>query len=145
MTTELLERTEVNHKGWFCHYKLNLLCQEGYCSECAIPNQRKMMIYIAGPYSIGDVVLNVRNACLAANVVRAKGHIPVIPHLMHLWHIITPKTQREWLDIGLDYIPRMDAVLRLDGESVGADNEVALAKALGIKVYYSLAGIKDAV
>ncbi len=26
----------VNHRGSFCIYKTNLLCQEGVCSGCAI-------------------------------------------------------------------------------------------------------------
>ncbi len=46
MTTELLEKT--NHKGWFCPYRNNLLCQEGYCSECAIPEQKRILLDIDG-------------------------------------------------------------------------------------------------
>jgi len=96
------------------------------------------IIYISGPYTKGDVSLNIRNACLAGNELLKKGHIPFIPRLTHLWHIITPKPYQEWLDIDLALIPRMDAVLRLPGESPGADREVTEAECLGIPVYFSL-------
>ena len=139
----VLEKVEESYKGQFCSSLENLFCQEGYCSECAI--SKKMIIYISGPYSLGDVAENVRNACLAGNQILAKGHIPFVPHLTHLWHLITPKAQQEWLDIDLALIPRMDALLRLQGESKGADDEVALAKSLGIRVYYSLQEIRESV
>lgn len=141
MTTDLSEKIE-NHKGQICCYK-PILCQEGYCDECAIPSQKQMLIYISAPYSLGDVAQNVRIACLASDKVLAKGHTPFVPHLYHLWHIISPKPYEEWLKIGLDLIPRVDAVLRLSGESRGADAEVALAKNLNIPVYYSLDEIED--
>jgi len=48
MKTNLLEKTVVNHKGGSCIYRLELLCQEGYCSECAIPNQKRILIDIDG-------------------------------------------------------------------------------------------------
>jgi hypothetical protein len=40
-----------------------------------------------------------------------------------------------------EWLKCCDAVLRLPGESTGADREVALAKELGIPVYYSIADI----
>ena len=97
-----------------------------------------MIIYTSAPYTQGDQLQNVRNACLAGDKLLEMGHYPVIPHLSALWHAISPKSYQEWLRIDTALIPRMDAVLRLPGESKGADNEVALALALGIKVYYSL-------
>lgn len=102
----------------------------------------KKIIYISAPYSKGDVVENVRNACLAGNEILRKGHIPFVPHLTHLWHLITPKDYETWLMIDFALIPRMDAMLRLEGDSYGADREVNLAKSLGIPIYYSLEEIK---
>ena len=105
-------------------------------------NQRKV-IYISAPYTLGDTAENVRNACLAGDEILRKGHIAFVPHLMHLWHLISPKPHQDWIDIDLALLPRMDALLRLPGESYGADREVLLAKALNIPVFYSLADIKD--
>ena len=108
-----------------------------------VPYQ-KQVVYISGPYTKGDVSQNVRNACYAANEVLRIGHIPFVPHLTHLWHLITPKPYEEWLEIDFALIPKMDAMLRLPGESKGADREVELARSLGIPVYYSIREIQDA-
>ena len=107
-------------------------------------NQRKV-IYISAPYTLGDTAENVRNACLAGDEILRKGHVPFIPCLSHLWHLISPKPHQDWMDIDLALLPRMDAVLRLPGISRGADNEVALAKSLNLPVYYSLGEIKGIV
>jgi len=104
----------------------------------------KKIIYISSPYSIGNQADNVRRQVMVANELLGMGFIPFCPCL-HLWHLITPKLQREWLDIDLALLPRMDGLLRLPGESQGADNEVALALKLGIKVYYSIGEIREIV
>ncbi|MDP2364017.1 MAG: hypothetical protein Q8M94_09640, partial [Ignavibacteria bacterium] len=44
---------------------------------------KPMLIYISAPYSLGDVVSNVRFACEVGDKILAKGHIPFIPHLSH--------------------------------------------------------------
>jgi hypothetical protein len=87
-----------------------------------------MRVYVAGPYSKGDVVLNVRNAIAAADTLLAAGHTPFIPHLTHLWHLVSPKTYEEWLAIDLDWLKCCDALVRLPGESSGADREVVYAR-----------------
>ncbi len=99
---------------------------------------KPMLIYISAPYSLGDVVSNVRFACEIGDQILAKGHIPLVPHLTHFWHFLSPKSWEEWLRIDQCFLARCDAVLRIDGESKGADMEVQLAKDLGIPVFYSL-------
>ena len=42
------------------------------------------------------------------------------------------------LGIDLEWVSCSDAVLRLPGESAGADREVQHAKSLNIPVYYSI-------
>lgn len=96
------------------------------------------LIYISGPYTSGDVAVNVRSACLAGDAILEKGYIPIVPHLTHFWHCISPKSWETWIKIDTTLIPFCDAVLRLDGISDGADIEVACAKKIGIPVYYSL-------
>ena len=95
-------------------------------------------IYIGGPYSKGDTVLNVRNAVMAAEQVLRRGHIPYIPHLTMLWHFISPHEYQFWLDYDIEWLRLCDALLRLPGESSGADKEVALSEGLGKPVYYSV-------
>ncbi len=41
-------------------------------------------------------------------------------------------------------LTKCDAVLRIEGDSKGADQDVELAKELGLTVYYSLKDIPDA-
>jgi len=102
-------------------------------------------VYIAGPYTKGDVVLNVRAAITMAEGVAAHGHIPYVPHTTMLWHMIMPHTPEFWYQYDKEWLAHCDALIRIPGESVGADAEVEKAEELGIQVYYSLGDfIKDA-
>lgn len=97
-----------------------------------------MLVYIASPYSNGDTCENVRRACLAGDRLLAAGITPLIPHLFHLYHLISPKPYETWMELGMNYLSMCDALLRLPGESKGADREVAQAKEWGILVYYDI-------
>jgi hypothetical protein len=97
----------------------------------------KPLVYIAGPYTNPDPVLNVREAVRYADLFRAWSIIPIVPHLTHLWHMVSPKPYEEWLEYDLEVMRRCDAVYRFGGPSQGADGEVAEAVALGIPVFYS--------
>ena len=101
-------------------------------------------VYVAGPYSQGDPVLNVRWAVQAADLLLTWGFVPFVPHLSHLWHTIAPKAYEDWLKYDNAWLPKCDAVLRLDGPSNGADKEVALAGELGIPVFTDLTALVEA-
>jgi hypothetical protein len=103
-----------------------------------------MRVYIAGPYTKGDVAVNVRNAILAADAVHALGMQPFIPHMTHFWHMLCPKPYEEWLAIDMVWLKCCNVVLRLPGESSGADKEVRAAEKLGIPVFHSIEELKDA-
>ena len=96
-----------------------------------------MKIYVAGPYTKGDVAVNVRNAILAGNNVAALGHTPFIPHLTHFWHMLYPKEIDFWYKQDIEWLKACDALLRLSGESHGADEEVRIARELGLPIYTS--------
>jgi len=101
-----------------------------------------MRIYIASAYTKGDVAINVRNVILVADELVKRGHTPYIPHLTHLWHLISPKESSFWYEYDNSFIDHWaDALLRLDNLSSGADNEVVRARKLGIPVYYNLGDI----
>ena len=78
-----------------------------------------------------------------ADMVLERGHIPFIPHLTHFWHFLSPKPWETWMEIDEVILLRCDSVLRLFGESVGADREVELALKNSIRVYYNLHDIPD--
>lgn len=94
-------------------------------------------VYIAGPYARGDVAMNIREAVEAADMVLDIGHIPYLPHLTHLWHLISPHPYEEWLALDREWLKVCDVVLRIPGESLGANSEVLLAMELGIPVVFN--------
>jgi hypothetical protein len=107
-------------------------------------SERRSRIYVAGPYTRGDVCLNVRAAVHAADQLLTLGYAPLVPHLTHLWHTISPHDYEEWLTLDLAWLAVCDAVLRLPGDSPGADRECAEAVRLGIPVYHDLETLKNA-
>jgi hypothetical protein len=103
-----------------------------------------MRIYIAAPYTKGDQVLNMRAAIDAAEALVAKGHTPFIPHLSAFWHLVAPHPVGFWYAYDLEWLSVCDAVLRLRGESIGADAEVITAKRMGKVVFTDIANTPDA-
>ena len=94
-----------------------------------------MRVYIAGPYTKGDVARNVAKAMEAANELMDAGHAPYIPHLTHFMHIHLPRPYEDWLKLDLTYLTICEAIIRLVGESSGADREVSLARSLRLPVF----------
>jgi hypothetical protein len=99
-------------------------------------------IYIAGPYSKGNMAYNVKAAMDVANDLINMGFAPFCPHLSHFLDMNSPQPYEKWLEIDNEYVKVCDAVLRIPGESSGADNEVRLAQSLGIPVYYDIDDLK---
>ena len=102
-----------------------------------------MLVYVAGPYTLGDVAVNVRAAIDAGNRIMDAGHIPFVPHLTHFWHIVHPRPYEDWLAYDNHFVPLCQALVRLPGDSKGADAEVALARGLLIPVFYSVESFLD--
>jgi hypothetical protein len=111
-----------------------------------------LLILIAGPYRSGT---DGDPAKVAANLARLEeaswpifraGHVPMIGEWVALpvlrgagpaidrdaesEQVLYPTAQR--------LLEHCDAVLRLPGESTGADQDVAIARRRGLPVYYSL-------
>jgi hypothetical protein len=126
--------------------------------------KRRPRTYIAGPISKGDLQHNIEQATAAFKQLAKAGAAAWCPQ----WSAFsggaegdgklgqynrydgTPRpwahastggvglSHREWLETDLAWVECADAVLRLPGESTGADEEVALAKSRGIPVFYSV-------
>lgn len=103
-----------------------------------------LYVYIAGPYTKGVIATNIRNAIHAADMVRELGHVPFVPHLTHLWDIVSPRSYESWLDYDFHWLKKCDRLIRLDGESPGADREVVFAHENGIPVYAGLQAFLNA-
>ena len=95
-------------------------------------------VYIASPYSVGNKVENVRRSLEIADKLIEAGMFPYSPLLNHYQNELFPQPEKTWLKQDLAWIPCCQCLLRLPGESVGADVEVAEAKNLGIDVFYDI-------
>jgi hypothetical protein len=102
----------------------------------------KPLVYVAGPYSKPDPVVNTRNAIVAGLDLYDTGAItPLIPHLTMLAHLIRPEDIDFWYRLDLEQLEHCDAVYRLPGESTGVEVEVAQARLLSIPVFESALGL----
>lgn len=118
----------------------------------------KLRIYIAGPIPLGDMLANLRQADEAFFRLLRAGFAPLCPH----WSVFAGSARREpdrstyddrsvviatadpmpngtthadWMNADLPWVQCAHAVLRLPGESVGADREVAHARENLIPVF----------
>jgi hypothetical protein len=94
-------------------------------------------VYVASPYTKGDVAVNVRKNLEAADKLARFGYVPFAPLLTHFWHLLFPHEYEFWCELDNAWVEKCDCLVRLPGESSGADKEVALAKSLGIPVYFA--------
>jgi hypothetical protein len=98
-----------------------------------------MIIYIASPYSSYDdkqAAVNVQIDAFAA--LRDAGHQPIAPLLSHYIDERHPASYERWMQWCMTMVSVADLVVRLPGESKGADAEVAEARRLGKPVAYSI-------
>jgi len=117
-----------------------------------------MLILIAGPYRGGthdDPQLMERNLqhleSVALPIFRL-GHVPIIGEWIALPLIKIAGSKKPgdeiWNEIQYPVahgiLEKCDAVLRLEGSSAGADNDVRIAKAKGLPVYFHLKDIPKA-
>lgn len=111
-------------------------------------------VYIAGPISKGDLAHNINQASAAFERLALAGLCPLCPH----WScysgpaLVSPTggtvyavagaqpstlAHADWLRVDLAWVAVADAVLRLPGESAGADQETKFARMNGIPVFES--------
>lgn len=95
-------------------------------------------VYIASPYTKGDVAQNVRKQMEIADKLMTIGYAPFAPLYSHFQHMHSPRPYEDWIKVDLEWVKRCDCVLRLEGESNGADGEVKYALELGKPVFYSI-------
>ncbi len=113
---------------------------------------QRLLILIAGPYRSGTgddpakMAANLRRLEAASWPIFQAGHLPMIGEWVALpiWRVAGGATVGDALYDEILHptagrlIERCDAILRLPGESKGADNDVRLAHARGIPVYYAV-------
>jgi len=95
-------------------------------------------VYIASPYTLGDVAVNVKMQLDKVNELMDLGYAPFAPLYSHFQHMAHPRPYEDWIKIDLEWVRVCDCVLRIGGESKGADGEVDLAINLGKPIYYNV-------
>jgi hypothetical protein len=95
-------------------------------------------VYIASPYTLGDVAVNVKRQLDVADDLMTLGYAPFAPLYSHFQHMAHPRPYTDWIKIDLVWVKACDCVLRLEGESKGADGEVQYALDLGLPVFYTI-------
>lgn len=113
------------------------------------------MVYIAGPISHGDLCDNINRATDAFNRLAIAGLAPLCPQwsCFSTGAFVSPTSGKVyakadiagsglahscWIEIDLVFVERSDAVLRLSGQSAGADCEVEHARNCGVPVFTSV-------
>lgn len=95
-------------------------------------------VYIASPYTLGDVALNVKLQMDTYDTLMTEGFAPYAPLYSHFQHMAHPRPYQDWINIDFVWVKACDCVLRLGGKSSGADDEVKLAEKLNLPVFYSI-------
>lgn len=99
-------------------------------------------VFISSPYTNGNKDWNVLAQIVTANKLIDLGLSPFTPLLHHYLEVQKSRSSEVWLDLMIDWMLECDAVLRLPGESEGADEECRVAEENNIPVFYSLEELK---
>lgn len=97
-------------------------------------------VYIASPYTKpeGKQEENVLKSLEVADKLIKMGYIPFTPLLSHYMEQSFPQDYETWMKLDFEWLEKCDCVLRLPGDSSGADREVKRALELGIPVFLKM-------
>jgi len=99
---------------------------------------KTVRVYIASPYTIGDHAVNVKRQMDMVDELMDLGFVPFAPLYSHFQHMMHPRPYTDWMRVDFVWVETCDCVLRLNGESRGADDEVNHAHNVGNPVFYSV-------
>lgn len=120
-------------------------------------------VYIACPMLLGDRLANIQQADRAMAALMRAGYAPFNPALSFYagnadhFHVVGVAagtghnhpdsdfhqfTHADWLSVDKAWVAVADAVLRLPGESKGADEETAFAAQIRIPVFHSIDALR---
>lgn len=121
----------------------------------------KKVVYISAPMKLGDRLHNISQADDAHAKLMQAGYSVINPVLNfyagnaytspHTGEVLANTdrkgefyqfTHADWLSCDKAQVAKCDAVLRLPGESVGADEETAFARQLRIPVFHSIDSLR---
>lgn len=116
--------------------------------------RERLRIYIAGPITQGDLSHNIMQAEAAFYALLYAGFAPFCPHwscygggpkhtvfgtvYAFAERLPSGTVHDDWIGVDTAWVVVADAVLRLPGESRGADAETAAARSAGVPVFDSI-------
>lgn len=101
------------------------------------------MFYLAGPYSVDPERMYERHLDAADRLMSA-GHVVYSPIVeTHHWHARFPHEYDEWIVRDLKIVACSCGLIRLPGESKGADMEVGWAESLGLPIWLGDSPVDD--
>ena len=102
---------------------------------------KNIKVFVSSSYTLGDNVENVEAQFKAGDQLIDNHYTPFLPLLAHFWNDKSPKDYETWMTYCFDWLDVCDCVLRLPGESSGADREVLYACRRGKPVFYSISDL----
>lgn len=115
--------------------------------------KKKPLVYLAGPYTLGDPEINARCQGRIMTYLVSGGVVTPFSPLAHSHaaHLRDPQPYESWMDHSFGVLSRCDYLLRMnasegkyfENRSAGADREEEFAKANGIPIFYSIEDIYD--
>ncbi len=109
----------------------------------------KPIVYIASPYTKGDVAMNTHYQCKVFDQLLSDGKVwPIAPLWSHFQHTVFPRPYQDWIDYDQALLHLYDACLRLTAElpgvnyrqheSSGAEKEVKTFQLMGKPVFHNI-------
>lgn len=99
-------------------------------------------VYVAGPIGANDEgrAARIEAAGAAGIQLLLKGFAPFVPHLWAAANLNADgvASYEQWMDYDFAWLRQCQMVLRIPGDSPGADREVAEAQRLGLPVVYTV-------
>lgn len=93
-------------------------------------------IYIAGPITGGNRTANFAQSCSAMSRLLTAGYAPFCPHLTMLHPEAYTLPYEDWMEFDFSFLSTCVALLRLPGESPGADREMTFALDHNIDIFH---------
>lgn len=89
-----------------------------------------MLVFVSGPLGAEDQwEHNVAEACRLGDMLSALGFAVFVPHAYVEWHRHSPADYETWMARDLAVLRHCRGLVRLPGESPGADREVEALRA----------------
>ena len=104
----------------------------------------RLRVYIAGPLGKPRTERrgqNIRKAVNAGLELIQVGFAPLIPHLTGYADPDDKLGREAWLEVCHAWVKAADALLRIPGDSPGADMEEAWAKEAGVPIFTEIASL----